>query len=403
MELRSLFKTIFKTNKQHAPKVQRLQLLNNYNPSFYTTKIADSNVVQSCINTIATHASKFMIVHKQYTNNSIREINGSINYLLQHRPNPINNTSQFIYKIVFNLYKDNNSFVYIDRDSDGMIVGFYPITSNNYELLENDNGVIYIRFNFVNGQQYVFKYDELIHLRRFYNSHEIFGDSNSSLKMPVNASNTAIQGIENAVKTTAGLRGIIKYVNGMLKDEDMIKYKNKFVKDYMTLENESGIAMLDAKAEFTPIKIEPMTLTNQQLDYLNENIYKYFGINANIINSNFTDSQWSAFFESVLEPLAIQMEQEFTTKIFREAAISAGHRIMFLVERLKYIDTKTKISLIKEIAPLGMLTVDEGRNVLDLAPFGGEEGSKTLQTLNVVNSEIADSYQLGEEDENEGN
>lgn len=394
MEKRSLFKTLFKTTKQKVPQVQRLQLLNNYSPSFYTTKIADSNVVQSCINTIATHASKFMIVHKQYYNNNIREVNGSINYLLQHRPNPINNTSQFIYKIVFNLYKDNNSFVYIDRDSDGMITGFYPITATSFDLLENESGTIYIRFNFVNGQNYVFKYDELIHLRRFYNNHEIFGDSNSSLTMPVNASNTAIQGIENAVKTTAGLRGIIKYVNGMLKDEDMVKYKNKFVKDYMTLENESGIAMLDAKAEFTPIKIEPMTLSNQQLDYLNENIYKYFGINKNIIDSDFSDSQWSAFYESVLEPLAIQMEQEFTTKIFSDVAIREGHRIMFVVERLKYIDTKTKISLIKEIGQLGMLTIDEGRNVLDLAPFGGEQGNKTLQTLNVVNSAIADNYQM---------
>ena len=39
-----------------------------------------------------------------------------------------------------------------------------------------------------------------------------------------------------------------------------------------------------------------------------------------------------------------------------------------------------------------------------MAPFGGEQGAKTLQTLNVVNSAVADEYQVGTSeggDENE--
>ena len=31
-----------------------------------------------------------------------------------------------------------------------------------------------------------------------------------------------------------------------------------------------------------------------------------------------------------------------------------------------------------------------------MPPIGGEEGKKRIQTLNVVNSNIADEYQLGE-------
>ena len=33
-----------------------------------------------------------------------------------------------------------------------------------------------------------------------------------------------------------------------------------------------------------------------------------------------------------------------------------------------------------------------------MPPIGGEDGSKRIQTLNVVNSEIADEYQLGDEE-----
>lgn len=98
------------------------------------------------------------------------------------------------------------------------------------------------------------------------------------------------------------------------------------------------------------------------------------------------------------------MEQEFTAKIFNPRAVKAGHRIVFNVERIKYSKTETKISLIKELGVLGILTVNEARGYLDLPPFEAEEGNKRLQTLNVVNTDIADEYQLGNQEENhEGN
>ena len=91
------------------------------------------------------------------------------------------------------------------------------------------------------------------------------------------------------------------------------------------------------------------------------------------------------------------MEQEFTAKIFSDSSIKEGHRIIFKVERLKYNKTTTKINLIQSLAQLGLLTVDECRAILDLTPFGNEKGNKTLQTLNVINSDIADKYQLDED------
>lgn len=185
----------------------------------------------------------------------------------------------------------------------------------------------------------------------------------------------------------------------MLKPEDMKKLKDDFVKDYLNLENESGIAVLDSKAEFSPVKLEPITLAKEQLDYLDNRILKYFGMNENILSSKYTADEWNAFFESVLEPVIIQMEQEFTSKTFSQSAIKRGHRIVFNVDRIRYLNSATKISLIKEVGTLGALTIDEVRKILDLTTIGGEEGAKRLQTLNVVNSNLADSYQTGKEGE----
>ena len=44
-----------------------------------------------------------------------------------------------------------------------------------------------------------------------------------------------------------------------------------------------------------------------------------------------------------------------------------------------------------------MLRVDEGREILDLPPIGGEEGNRILQSLNNIDSSIANQYQVGGE------
>ena len=89
------------------------------------------------------------------------------------------------------------------------------------------------------------------------------------------------------------------------------------------------------------------------------------------------------------------MSNAFTTKIFGKSSIRNGHQIVFDVNRIKYAKTETKINLLKETAILGLYTIDEAREILDLPAIGGEEGKKRLQTLNVINQDIADQYQGG--------
>ena len=56
--------------------------------------------------------------------------------------------------------------------------------------------------------------------------------------------------------------------------------------------------------------------------------------------------------------------------------------------------------MIKELVPYGLLTVNEAREILNLAPV--EDGDKRLQTLNVVDASKANKYQLNENEEGDG-
>ncbi len=401
---RSLFELFFGKKKEAKPtKSTYLKMLNSYTPKYTAIgkNYSDYYLIKTCINTIATHGAKMLPKHIKELNGNVTPYDGEINYLLSKKPNPLMNTYDFLYKVITILYKYNNAFVFIQKDNTGMITGFYPIEAQAYELLQDEKGKIYLDFSFISGQEYILPYEELIHLRRFYDSHDIYGDTNSSLQAPIEVANTAMQGIDNAIKTSSYLRGILKFTQNMLKQADLVKFKDNFVKDFMNIENESGIAVLDQRAEFQEVNTEPVTLTKEQLSYTKENIYDYFNINEDIIKGKFTDDEWNAFFESVIEPLSIQLSLEFTNKIFTKEAVLHGHKIIFNVDRIKYAKTTTKISLLKELAILGLYTVDEARGILDMTPIGGDEGKKRIQTLNVINSDIADEYQLGEEENNE--
>ena len=396
-EKRSLFNVFFGKNNQKQKVTQtRLELLNNYNAEFTTlgNNTYDSKVARQCIDRIATHCAKLIPKHIQYSISNC--IKGDINFLLQNMPNPILTKFDFIYKVISMLYTDSNAFVYIAKNKEGMITGFYPVLASNYNLLQDSQNNIYLEFKFINGKEYILPYLELIHLRLFYNRHDIFGTNNKVLKTDIDTAHTASEGIKNAIKTSSNLKGILKYENAMLKNKDLKESKEAFVNDFLNLENESGIAAMDAKADFKEVNLKPITLDKEQLEQVNYNIFDYFGISEKIVRNNFTSEEWNAFYEGVIEPRAIQLSDAFTNKIFKQSKIKEGHKIIFTANRLQYATLSSKISLLKEAGALGLLTKDEAREIIDLHPLGGEEGSKIIQSLNNIDSSIANDYQGGE-------
>ena len=397
-EKRSLFNMVFGNKKPKDLNLTSvLKLLSGFNAIFSNVgeNIEDNIIARECIDTIATHCAKMMPRHYQEKNGIKNHIQGEINYILSVKPNQFMTVYDFLYKTISLLLAQNNEFIFVDIDDKGYLIGLYPLNPLYCKLIEYE-GRVWLKFQFVDGNTYYMEYERIIHLRRFYTSHDFYGDSNSALNKSIETQIVADDGIKNAIKISNSLRGIIKASNSMLKNKDVQEMRDEFVKDL--LESEEGIAGLDAKLDFKEINLEPVLLDKEQLEMVNGNIYKYFRISKEIVESKFSDEDWNAFYESIIEPLAIQMEQAFTNTIFNEKSIKEGHRIEFCVNRIKYAKTETKIKLLREVGVLGIIKVDEGREILDLPALGGEEGNKRLQTLNVINSNLADNYQGGNKD-----
>lgn len=393
MKKRSFFQKLFGSPNSNAQNYTRFRMMNGYTPIF--TPFGDdsysSDVVRSTVHAIASNAAKLKAKHVRRVDNQILPQYSNIERLLTVRPNPHMNAFDFFYKVVTQLYNRSNAFIMIQYDGFN-IVGFYPINPKNVELLEYQNEV-YVQFIFSNGHKVVLPYSEVIHLRRYYNDNDMFGESNIVALYPsLELVNTTNQGIINAVKSSANLRGLLKFTQ-VLRPDDLKSQRDAFVADYMDINNNGGVAAIDAKADYIDLKGDPKMVNSDQMKIMEEKIYKFFNVNEAIVTSKYTEDEWNAFYESVIEPLAIQMSLEFTSKIFTDREIGFGNEIIFEANRLQYASSTTKINLINSLMPMGLLNKNEAREIFNLAPV--EDGDKFIVSLNFVNADKADQYQLG--------
>ena len=76
-------------------------------------------------------------------------------------------------------------------------------------------------------------------------------------------------------------------------------------------------------------------------------------------------------------------------------------KIILFSERLQYASWQTKVNAIEKLMGLGVMSLNESRALLGLEPIEG--GDKRLQSLNYVDADKANQYQVGnnKEDNND--
>lgn len=400
MEFRNLIDTIFnvKPTNEDSTKYTNAQLINSYTNFItnYNAEIYNDLSVRSCVDTIARHVAKLKPVHIIQDENGRNVQKSSINSLLANRPNIYMSTSDFLYKVASQLLYYGNAFVYIQKDNKQNINGFYPIDFTSCELKEYDNN-LYLKFNFNNAKNIVIPYTDIIHIRRNYSTHDLLGqDAYKPLLETLTNLSKSRQSISNKVENGGKISGILK-LSGMVSQSEW-KTKAELFADWFksSTSKSGGVATIDSTADFIPVSTKAESAEEAQLKYLQSEVYSYFGINETIVNGSYNETEWQAFYESIIEGIKIQLSQEFTAKVFTEKEKEYGNIIDFNSNRLTYASTTNKVNMVKELGALGLLTTNEARELFDLPPV--EDGDKRLVSLNYINADKADEYQLKEKD-----
>lgn len=387
MRFRNAVNKIFGGIKTFAS--QKWQEIGGYFAHFssFGSDIYANETVRACIRTLAEHTAKANV--KVLRNGMPGD--KRLERMIQYRPNYYMNGKDFLYKVRTLLEIHNVCFIYIMRDDVGRCTGLYPMPKADYEAIEY-NGGLFIRFNFMSGIVMTHSWEDLAVLRKDYNESDIWGDTNDAIMTSLNLLNTTNEGMANAIKSTANLRGILKSTKAMLTPEDVKRNKERFVNDYMGLANGSGIASLDATQEFVPVTLTPQLANYKSVEELRNNIYRYFGVNEKAVLSELSGDDWEAFYESKIEPVLIALGLELSNKIFSKREQVLDNEIIFESNRMQYMSTSNKLALVQMVDRMAM-TPNEWRQVMNMAPV---EGGDVMQSWQNPKGETKEEVDVSE-------
>lgn len=391
-----LLNTITKYKNKHRLS-KYAKFMNGKTPIFsqFGENIYASDIVQDCINCIATECSKLEPKHMRNDPNGLQvRVNSEINRLFKFAPNELMTTKDFLEKIIWQLYLNYNVFIY-PMYRDGQYTGFYPLDPKVVTFKQDDINKIFVEMRFGNGDTYTLPYESLIHLRLRYSVNDVMGGGmngqpdNEALLKVLDTNNTVIQGLDKAIKTSMEIRGIYKY-GSMVDEKKLIEEKEKFEKRISS--GKTGILPLDVKGEYIPIDIDPKIIDKDTMEFLEMKVLKWFGVSLPILTGDFTDEQYQAFYEKTIEPLVISLGQAFSKTLFSKEKLNHGNEIVFYPQKLLFTNVKNKIAVADILGNRGALTNNALLELFGYPPYEG--GDERYMSLNYVDVNIANQYQL---------
>lgn len=354
-----------KLSGQHM--TQYFQTLTAYQPTFTTFNGGMYEMAQTraAIHTIAKHCAKLKP-------EVIGAGNKELQKKLQTQPNPFMDTTKFIYRLATILMAQNNAFIIPIYDkSFSKVTGYFPVLPSECKLVTDNIGTVYVRYTFRNGASAVMELEKVGILNQMQYKDDVFGETNNALEPTLQMLSTVDEGIVEGVKSSATLRFMAKLAQ-TLKPEDIEKERKRFTENNLSAQNNGGVLMYDPKySEVKQIESKPYIVDAEQMALINQNVYNYFGVNEKILQSKYNSDEWAAFYESVIEPFAIQLSLVMTNMTFNERERSFGNEIIFSANRLQYASNDEKLNIATQLTDRGIITLNDAREIFNMPPVDG--------------------------------
>lgn len=323
-------------------------------------------------------------------------------------PNPLMTTIEFLEKVTWLLLLNYNAFIvpiyseWTDEktgQTKRYYEALYPIKPTQVDFIEDGAGRLFLHFWFANGYDTTIPYDDVIHLRYNYSVNEYMGGGldgqpdHKALLGTLELNHKLLQGVAKAMDASYAVNGLVKY-GTIIGEEETRKAIEQFNK--MLQRSESGFIPIDLKAEVVPFQRNTQLVDDNTLKFVDDEILRHFGVPLCILRGDYTKEQYEAFYQKTLEPLVISYSQAFTKKLFTRREQAFGNRIELYPKELVFLSVTQTLEMIKQLSPTGALYENEKRAALGLRPMPELKG-KRYMSLNWVNADRAEQYQLGDD------
>ncbi len=355
-----LFDKLFKRPEQRRVDTY-FKMLNGYSPVFhsYSGGIYEMELTRASVHAFANLASKLKpeVMGSAYQ---------SLAKTLQFKPNPFMDTTKFLYRLATILSVDTTAFILPLYGEDmRTIVGYYPLLPSYTEVLEVD-GEPWLRYTFANGQKASIPFSEVGVLTKYQYDNDLFGAKNKPMMPTLQLLDIQRQGMEEGIRQSAMIRFMARLTN-TLRPEDIKKERDRFSEDNLSADNKSGVMMFDAKyGDVKQIDSKPFVIDAEQMKLVQTNVFNYFGVNENILQNKYTEDEFNAFYEGMIEPFALQLSMVMTGMTFTKKEIAHGNQIMFSSNRLQYASNQTKLRVASQMFDRGILTTNQVMDIWNL-------------------------------------
>lgn len=369
-----MFEKIFGKKEQPAAlkNASVFRMLEGYTPAWTTWRgcVYESELIRASLDAWGRHAAKLK-----------PNLKGAAQPELQNRlkvkPNAFQEWSKFLYQTATVLGARNNAFIVKTRTKDDTPTGIINIVPESWELVEYGNEP-WIRFFLSNNKRRAERLAEVGILTRFQYKSELFGENNEALKPVLDLITIQRQGITEGIKNGNSYRFYAKSDN-WASDEDIGEEMERFNQFTFGNKKAAGGVLLfpNTYDDIHEMKAGGYTIDKEQQEHIKTNVFDYFGVNEDVIQNKTIGDGWLAFYEGMIEWIAIQMSEAISGMLFTDRErMGYGNEIFFTSNRLQYMSNKDKLEAIKTNADRGLMTRNELREIENLAPLPEPYGSQ---------------------------
>ena len=338
----------------------QFKVISGYSPAFTTYQggLYEMANVRAAIDTFASNCAKLKAEVRGPKQTELAAI-------LQTRPNPVMDGFKFLYRIATILMVDNNVIIVPLYDYRGRINGFFPMRTQSCEIVESQ-GILYLRYRFSNGQCAVIELDRIGLMTRLQYKDDVFGESNTAIDPILQVVHAQQEGMISGLKNSARIRYIAK-IGNVLSPELIRKERENWAEENLSRANQSGLIVFDNKfTSLEQVKNDQWVIDAEQQKLIDDSINTYFGTNMKILQSNYTDEEFAAYYASRIEPFAIQLSLVLTNMVFSWADIKAGCEIVLTPKRFDQMRNDTKLQMSTQLFDRGVFSINDVMDMYNL-------------------------------------
>ena len=364
-----LFEKLFPKKNRYPVGTKRWETLTAYKAAFTTWRgeIYEFDQVRSAIDCLARNTAK---LKPEMTGSAKR----NLRTVLKTQPNPYQTWYQFLYRTRTIWEMQNNAIIIPILDEYDEITGIFPVLPSECEVVEY-KGTEFLRYKFFNNQYAAIELDRCAVITKHQYKDDIFGSKNTALNNTFDLLDLNRQAIKEAIKNASSFKSMGRMGN-FSQDSD-IAAERKRIKD-ANLGDKDGFLLLFSNLvdDIKQVDIKPYSIDWKQLELINLNVEKYFGVSDKAIKNELTGDEASAFYEGAIEPFAIQLSEAITRMLFTQTERNIGNSFFLTANRIQFMTNADKLNFTSQMADRGLTFIDELREVWNLPPLPNDMGKK---------------------------